>query len=51
MNTTDMLRGLAAALRDESTKRAAEKQTKAAHVMIAAAGLGLLQKKLGGPRG
>lgn len=46
-----MLRELAAAVRQESVKRAADKRTKAAHVLIAAAGLGLLQNKLGGRRG
>ena len=51
MNTSEMLRDLADALRQESTKRAADKRTKAAHVLIAATGLGLLQNKLGGRRG
>lgn len=46
-----MLRDLANDLRVEATKRAAERSAKAAHVLIAAAGLGMLRAKLGGVHG
>lgn len=46
-----MLRSLAASLRVEATKRAEARQTKAACVLVAATGLGLLRSKLGGTHG
>lgn len=51
MKTSEMLRTLAADLRAAATKQAADRRTKAAHVLTAATGLGLLRAKLGGPRG
>lgn len=46
-----MLRSLASDLRTEAVKRAELRQLKAANVLVAAAGLGLLKRKLGGARG
>lgn len=46
-----MLRALADDLRSEAVKRAELRRAKAASVLVAAAGFGMLQKKLGGTRG
>lgn len=46
-----MLRSLASDLRTEATKRAEVRRDKAASVLVAAAGFGMLQRKLGGARG
>ncbi len=46
-----MLRALAKDLRAEAVKRAELRQQKAAATLVAAAGLGMLQRKLGGARG
>lgn len=43
---SDMLREIANDLRVEATKRAAARREKAAMVLVAASGLGLLRKKL-----
>lgn len=43
-----MLRSLASDLRAKAASQAAEKRTKAAHVLVAATGLSLLRSKLGG---
>lgn len=45
---SDELRNLAAQLRDEAEKRAALKSEKCAQIIVAAKGLALLQRKLGG---
>jgi hypothetical protein len=46
-----MLRSLANDLREQATKRAEVRKTKAASVLVAAAGFGMLRSKLGGTRG
>jgi hypothetical protein len=46
-----MLRSLANDLREQATKRAETHKAKAASVLVAAAGLGMLRSKLGGTRG
>lgn len=51
MKSSEMLRSLASELRTEATKRAEARRAKAANVLIAATGLGLLRAKLGGTRG
>lgn len=51
MNTSEMLRSLAADLRAKAAQQTVEKQAKAGAVLIAATGLGLLRSKLGGARG
>ena len=44
----EALRKLAANLREEDARRAAAKREKCAHIVIAASGLELLRRKLGG---
>ena len=51
MKTSEMLRSLASDLRVEATKRADVRRAKAATVLVAATGLGILRAKLGGLRG
>lgn len=51
MTTPEMLRNLANDLRAKAASQAVAKRQKAAHVLIAARGLGLLRSKLGGARG
>ncbi len=46
-----MLRAIANDLRTEATKRAEVHRAKAASVLVAAAGLGMLRRKLEGTRG
>lgn len=46
-----MLRSIANDLRVEATRRAEERRAKAAGVLVAAAGLGMLRRKLGGTHG
>ena len=46
-----MLRSIAKDLRMQGSKQAEVRKTKAAHVLVAAAGLGMLRAKLGGSRG
>lgn len=46
-----MLRTLAKDLRAEAGRRAEVSRAKAASVLVAAAGLGMLARKLGGARG
>jgi len=46
-----MLRALANDLRVQATKRAEMRQGKAASILVAATGLGMLRSKLGGARG
>ncbi len=46
-----MLRALAKDLRAEATKRAEVRREKAAATLVAAAGLGMLRRKLGGTHG
>lgn len=46
-----MLRALAKDLRVEATKRAEVHQAKAAATLVAAAGFGMLRRKLGGAHG
>ncbi len=48
MKVSETLRALASDLRVEATKRAEDMQTKAAATLVAAAGLGMLRRKLGG---
>jgi hypothetical protein len=45
---TDLLRKLAAELREEDARRQATKREKCAQVLVAATGLSLLQQKLKG---
>lgn len=49
--TSEMLRALATDLRAKAAGQVVEKRAKAGHVLIAAAGLGLLRSKLGGAHG
>lgn len=49
--TSDLLRTIAKDLRVQSNKQADDRKTKAAHVLVAAAGFGMLRHKLGGVRG
>lgn len=51
MTTPEMLRSLAKDLRTKAAAQATERREKAGQILIAAAGLGLLRSKLGGPRG
>ena len=51
VKTSDMLRSLADNLRGEVVKRAADRRAKAAHMVTAAAGLGILRSKLEAVRG
>ena len=51
MKTSEMLRILAQDLRVKAASQLVEKHARARHVLIAAAGLGMLHHKLGGPRG
>ena len=51
MKVPDTLRALAKDLRSEATKRAEIHQSKAAATLVAAAGLGMLRRKLGGAHG
>lgn len=51
MKEAEMLRSLAKDLRVEATKRAAARRDKAAAVLVAATGLGMLRRKLGGAHG
>ena len=46
-----MLRTIATDLRATAVKNAEERKVKAAHVLVAAAGFGMLRSKLGGSRG
>jgi hypothetical protein len=48
MKESEMLRTLAKDLRTEATKRAEVHRTKAAATLVAAAGFGMLRRKLGG---
>jgi hypothetical protein len=45
---TDELRKMAQAIREENERRKADKRVKCAQVLTAAAGLGILSKKLKG---
>jgi len=47
----DMFRALAADLRKEAQRQSEIRRDKAAGVLVAAAGLGMLARKLGGTRG
>lgn len=51
MNESEMLRVIANSLRTEAVKRADVRRGKAASVLVAAAGFGLLARKLGVHRG
>jgi hypothetical protein len=51
MKESEMLRALAKDLRAEAVKRAEVQRTKAAATLVAAAGLGMLRRKLGGAHG
>jgi len=46
-----MLRTIANDLRTQGSKQAEVRKTKAAHVLVATAGFGMLRAKLGGVRG
>jgi hypothetical protein len=46
-----MLRSIANDLRVQGSKHAEERKVKAASVLVAAAGFGMLRSKLGGARG
>lgn len=48
MRESEMLRAIAKDLRVEATKRAEDHRVKAAATLVAAAGLGMLRRKLGG---
>jgi hypothetical protein len=51
MKESEMLRALAKDLRSEAVKRAEVRREKAAATLVAAAGLGMLRRKLGGAHG
>jgi hypothetical protein len=51
MKDSEMLRQIASDLRAEAVKRAEVRRDKAASVLVAATGFGLLGRKLGVPHG
>lgn len=51
MKESEMLRKIANDLRIQGVQRADARKVKTASVLVAAAGLGMLRAKLGGPRG